>query len=124
MARSPQQHREAGLDLRMRHRVEHLDLAARTATATRPRAGPRGRVGFDDVLSGHRRRAARPHVGADGVPDGVPTCATLDDGGRPAVPLDRGPSAVVSGAATSASRRPRVWPARGLRTTLVTQGAT
>ncbi len=124
VARTPEEHRRSGLDLRTRHRVEHLDLASRTATAVDLEQGREVRIGFDQVMIATGAEPRRPDwAHGEDVPDGVFVVRNLDDGAALRERLERGPrSAVVVGGGYVGVEVAEALARRGLRTTLVTQG--
>ena len=78
VVRSPQQHRDAGIDVRMRHEVIDLDLDGRTVGVRGP-SGEVSRERYDDLLLATGAKPLAPAVpGADAA--GVYGVQTLDDG--------------------------------------------
>jgi len=81
IARTPEEHRKRGIDLRMRHEVTDLDLAERTVTARDLDTGRDSRVGFDQLMIGTGAVPVRPPIeGLEGT--GVYGVQTLADGRR------------------------------------------
>ncbi|OEV06792.1 flavoprotein oxidoreductase [Streptomyces nanshensis] len=104
IARTPEQHRERGIDLRMRTEVTELDLdRSRVRARELPPGGARGReywTDFDDLVLATGARPMRPPLpgidaegvhGVQSLEDGQALLETLtplqgtasDDGGRP-----------------------------------------
>ena len=79
VARTPEQHRANGIDLRMRSEAVALDLDRREVEVRDHSAGRTYRLGFDDLVLATGARPRRPEVpGIDA--DGVHGVQTLDDG--------------------------------------------
>lgn len=83
IARTPEEHRERGIDLRMRTEVTVLDLdGGRVRARERPEGGGRGReywTEFDDLVLATGARPVRPPLpGIDA--DGVHGVQSLEDG--------------------------------------------
>ncbi len=126
VARTAEQHRAMGVDLRMDTSAVGLDLDARTVTAFRPDGGEEA-IGFDQLVLA---TGALPRVPAwartpDGAPvPGVAPLKTLDDGARwvAAVTATRRPGrAVVVGGGYIGIETAEAFVRRGLETTLVTR---
>ena len=125
VARTAQAHRDAGVDLRMRHRVDHLDLAAGTAVARDLDAGQDVRVDFDELLLATGAEAVRPDwAGPEREADGVHLMKTLDDGAalRALLARRRPTTAIVVGGGYIGIEAAESLARLGLRTTLVSQG--
>src|SRR5688500_2173446 len=79
VARTPEKHREKGIDLRMQTEVVDIDLDGRTVTARAVESGDSEQVGFDQLLIATGAVPIRPDLpGVDA--DGVYGVQTLDDG--------------------------------------------
>jgi NADPH-dependent 2,4-dienoyl-CoA reductase/sulfur reductase-like enzyme len=124
VARSADEHRRAGIDLRMRTEAIGLDLDAGAVTVR----GPDGeqRIGFDDVLLATGAQELRPDW-ASGVP-GVLPLRTLDDGAAWRSLLEgvtgvRPRRALVVGGGYIGVEAAESFARRGLVTTLATRGA-
>ena len=79
MARTAQEHRRRGIDLRMRTEAVEIDLAGRTVLARDVEAGTDRRLGFDHLMVATGAVPVRPDVpGVDA--HGVLGVQTLDDG--------------------------------------------
>ena len=125
VARTAQEHREAGVDLRLRHRVDHLDLAAGTAVARDLDADRDVQVGFDEVLLATGAEAVRPDWASPAhEAAGVHVLKTLDDGAalRGLLARRRPTTAVVVGGGYIGVEAAESLVRLGLRTTLVSQG--
>ena len=125
MARTAQEHRDAGVDLRLRHRVDHLDLATGTAVARDLDADEDVRVRFDEVLLATGAEALRPDWATpEREADGVHVLKTLDDGAalRALLARRRPTTAVVVGGGYIGIEAAESLARLGLRTTLVSQG--
>lgn len=87
VARSPAEHRERGIDVRLGWEATSLDVAARTVTAIGP-DGSRVDEPYDELLIATGARPRTPDVpGADA--EGIVGIKTLDDGEAFAAELDR-----------------------------------
>lgn len=81
VARTAEQHRRNGIDLRIRHEAIALDVDRRTVEVCDVDAGTTSTLGFDDVVVATGAVPVRPDVpGADAA--GVIGVQTLDDGAR------------------------------------------
>src|SRR5262245_39715437 len=81
VARTAEQHRRNGIDLRMRHEATALDVDGRTVEVCDVDAGTTSTMGFDEVVIATGAVPVRPDVpGADAA--GVIGVQTLDDGAR------------------------------------------
>ncbi|WP_324651707.1 FAD-dependent oxidoreductase [Georgenia sp. H159] len=123
VARTPEQHRAAGIDLRMGTRVTAVDLDARTVTAE----GPDGveELGYDDLVIATGAAPVVPEWarGQDGTPlPGTGPVSTLDDGCRWVDRLATGADVVVAGGGYIGLEMVEAALARGHRCTLLTRG--
>ncbi len=124
VARSAEDHRRRGVDLRMRHEAVALDLDRRVADVRDHNAGRTLTLDFDEVLIATGAAPITPGWAlADGAPlPGVLPMKTLDDGhvwreiaaGRPGHALVVGGGYIGVEAAEALARR-------GIRTTLLTR---
>ena len=81
VARTPEQHRANGIDVRMLTEAVELDLSARVVVARHVETGAEQRIEFDQVLVATGARPVRPAVpGIDA--DGIYGVQTMDDGCR------------------------------------------
>ena len=81
VARTAEQHRRNGIDLRIRHEAIALDVDRRTVEVCEVDAGSTSTLGFDEVVVATGAVPVRPDVpGADAA--GVIGIQTLDDGAR------------------------------------------
>ncbi len=81
VARTAEQHRRNGIDLRLRQEVTVLDIDSQTVEARDVDAGTTSTLGFDEVVVATGAVPVRPDVpGADAA--GVIGIQTLDDGAR------------------------------------------
>jgi NADPH-dependent 2,4-dienoyl-CoA reductase/sulfur reductase-like enzyme len=88
IARSPEEHRRNGIDLRMRTEVEEIDLAGGRVTVHDRAAGRSYREGFDALVIATGAVPVRPPLpGADAA--GVFGVQTLDDGAALLADLQR-----------------------------------
>jgi NADPH-dependent 2,4-dienoyl-CoA reductase/sulfur reductase-like enzyme len=121
VARSPEAHREAGLDVRMRHEVVGIDLDGREVIAHDLASGSTVRERFDQLVYAAGAVPVTPqwaNVGAGGV-FGV---QTLDDGTKIHAWLDREPKArraVVIGGGYIGVEMAEAMVRRGLEVTLL-----
>lgn len=128
VARTAAEHRERGVDLRMRHEAIGLDLAAGTAEVRDHEGGRTVTLGFDEVLIATGAEPLLPDwARSDGAgsppPDGVLAVKTLDDGAAWRRLLDDGPeSALVVGGGYIGVEAAETFARRGVRTMLVTRG--
>jgi NADPH-dependent 2,4-dienoyl-CoA reductase/sulfur reductase-like enzyme len=80
VARTPDQHRANGIDLRMRIEVESIDLDTQTIKTRNVDTGTPGEETFDDLVIATGAEPVRPeHPGIDAI--GIFGVQTLDDGG-------------------------------------------
>jgi NADPH-dependent 2,4-dienoyl-CoA reductase/sulfur reductase-like enzyme len=79
VARTPEEHRARGIDLRMGHEAESIDLDKRRVTVRDLEAATSYDVGFDHLVIATGARPVRPDLpGAD--TEGIYGVQTLDDG--------------------------------------------
>lgn len=88
VARTPEQHRRNGIDLRMRHEAVDLDLRSRAVEVRDVEAGTTSTLGFDDVVIATGAVPVRPELPGVDAP-GVLGIQTLDDGARVLAWLER-----------------------------------
>ncbi|KQX62056.1 FAD-dependent oxidoreductase [Angustibacter sp. Root456] len=125
VARTAEQHRANGIDLRLRTEVTELDLDRREVAVRVLDSGRTERVGFDDVLLATGAAEVWPDW-ARGLP-GVHPVKTLDDGatwrsllaGRDGEPPRR---AIVVGGGFIGVEAAEAFARRGVQTLLVTRG--
>jgi NADPH-dependent 2,4-dienoyl-CoA reductase/sulfur reductase-like enzyme len=124
VARTADEHRRAGIDLRLRTEAVELDVDRGTVTVR----GPDGeeRIGYDDVLLAMGAQEVRPDW-ASGIP-GVMPLRTLDDGAAWRSLLDGVTGvvprrALVVGGGYIGVEAAESFARRGVQTTLVTRGA-
>jgi NADPH-dependent 2,4-dienoyl-CoA reductase/sulfur reductase-like enzyme len=119
VARTAEQHRANGIDLRMGAEVTAIDLASGHVEVVT--GGATSRVGFDEVLVATGAEAVVPDW-ARGVPRVLPV-KTLDDGAawRALVPDAR--TALVVGGGYIGVEMAETFARRGLETTLVNRSA-
>lgn len=124
VARTAEQHRAAGVDLLLRHRVEGIDLD-RGVVVARDLDGRRDvEIGFDDVLLATGAEPVVPAWAERAVrPPTVHVLHTLDDGAAVRALLADAPtSALVVGGGYIGVEAAESLARRGLRTTLLTRG--
>ncbi len=124
VARTADEHRAAGVDLRMRHRVDRLDLDRGVVVARDLGTGRDVEIGFDDVLLATGAEPLVPAwARADARPTGVHVLHTPDDAAALREVLADGPrSALVVGGGYIGVEAAESLARRGLRTTLLTRG--
>jgi NADPH-dependent 2,4-dienoyl-CoA reductase/sulfur reductase-like enzyme len=118
ISRSPQQHRERGIDVRMCTEVVAIDLAARTLTV-RDQDGGETREPFDQLVVATGAEPLLPDVpGAEAIEP----ARTVDAGERLRAALERGGScAVVIGAGYIGLEMAEAFAHRGLTVTMIEQ---
>ena len=118
VARTPDEHRKRGIDIRMEHLVTAIDLDRREVTARGP-DGAETRTGFDQLIIATGAVPIRPDwPGVDSR--GVHGVQTLDDGEGVQETLDRGAkNAVVIGGGYIGVEMAEAMMMRGLSVTLV-----
>ena len=125
VARSPQDHRDAGIDVRMRHEVVGIDLDARVVVAQDLASGSRVRESFDHLMYATGAVPVTPDW-AQVTGGGVFGVQTLDDGDAIHAWLDRRPTprrAVVIGGGYIGVEMAEAMVRRGLEVTLLEKSA-
>ncbi|MFC6154308.1 FAD-dependent oxidoreductase [Nocardioides yefusunii] len=122
VARTAEQHRAAGIDLRTGVRVTRLDLASHTVE-TESLDGTRGTLAFDHVMVATGAAPVTPawalHDGH--LLDGVRHAKTLDDAAAWAAALEPGQRAVVAGGGYIGVEMAEAALRRGLQVTMLTR---
>ncbi|GIF16845.1 FAD-dependent oxidoreductase [Actinoplanes teichomyceticus] len=120
LARTPEQFREQGIDVRTRHEVTGIDLAARTVTVRDLDGGRDLREDFDELVYATGATPVRPGWAATGA-GGVFGVQTLEDGSalREWLDAEQPRDAVVIGAGYIGVEMAEALINRGLRVTLV-----
>jgi NADPH-dependent 2,4-dienoyl-CoA reductase/sulfur reductase-like enzyme len=123
VARTPQRHRENGIDVRMRTEAVGLDLDRREVEAFDHGSGTAYRLGFDHLVLATGARPRRPEVpGIDA--DAVFGVQTLDDGEQVLDALEHSPRrAVVIGGGYIGIEMAEAMVNRGLAVTVATRSA-
>jgi NADPH-dependent 2,4-dienoyl-CoA reductase/sulfur reductase-like enzyme len=122
VARTPEQHRANGLDLRTGWTVTAIDVAGRTVSAT-TESGTQEHIAFDQLVIGTGAVPIRPPIPGIDLP-GVHGVQTLDDGLRVLDSMHRGPKcAVVIGAGYIGIEMAEAMKRRGLEVTVVDQAS-
>lgn len=123
VARTAEQHRANGIDLRMRTEAVGLDLGRREVEVLDHAGSTTYRLGFDHLVLATGARPRRPEVpGIDA--DGVHGVQTLDDGERVLAALEHEPRrAVVIGGGYIGVEMAEAMVNRGLDVTVVTRSA-
>jgi NADPH-dependent 2,4-dienoyl-CoA reductase/sulfur reductase-like enzyme len=123
IARTPEQHRANGIDLRMRHLVEGIDRGAGEVSVHDLEGGRALRVGFDQLVIATGARPVRPDL--PGVTAaGVLGVQNLEDGAAIRAELERGARrAVVVGAGYIGIEMAEAMVRRGLQVVTVLEGA-
>ena len=121
VARTAEQHRANGIDLRMRTEAVGLDLDRREVEVRDHAGGSTYRLGFDHLVLATGARPRRPDVaGIDA--DGVFGVQTLDDGERVLAALEHEPRrAVVVGGGYIGIEMAEAMVNRGLEVTVLTR---
>ncbi|HEX5532657.1 MAG TPA: FAD-dependent oxidoreductase [Actinomycetales bacterium] len=121
VARTADEHRSMGVDLRMHHQVMALDLASSKVEVRDLQESRTYTVGFDDLMLATGAEPVLPEW-ARGVPDALPV-KTLDDGYAWHALLDGKPrSALVVGGGYIGVEAAETFARLGIATTLVTRG--
>jgi NADPH-dependent 2,4-dienoyl-CoA reductase/sulfur reductase-like enzyme len=122
VARTPEQHRANGLDMRMGWTATAIDATGRTVRATTP-TGEHETLAFDHLVIGTGAVPIRPPIPGIDLP-GVHGVQTLDDGLRVLDSMHRDPRrAVVIGAGYIGVEMAEAMKRRGLEVTVVDQAA-
>ncbi|MFF5444143.1 FAD-dependent oxidoreductase [Streptomyces sp. NPDC012888] len=124
VARTPEEHRARGIDLRMRTEVTALDLAGQRVRARDLETGTESWTGFDHLVLATGARPVRPKLPGIGA-RGVHGVQTLDDGRRLMDTLERveGRRAVVVGAGYIGVEMAEALKLRGFEVTVLHRGA-
>lgn len=123
IARSPEQHRERAIDLRMRTEVVRLDVPGRRVLARDLAAGEEYWTSYDKLVIATGARPVRPPLPGIDAP-GVHGVQTLDDGQALLDTLTRTPGrrAVVIGAGYIGVEMAEALVGRGYEVTVVSRG--
>lgn len=126
VARTPKEHRERGVDLRMEHEVTALDLDRGRVEIRDRVAGTTSWLGFDELLLATGAEAVLPdwtRAASGELQAGVLPVKTLDDGARWRALLgDRPGCAVVVGGGYIGIEVAETFARRGITTLLATRG--
>ncbi|MET9365524.1 FAD-dependent oxidoreductase [Streptomyces sp. NPDC006632] len=124
IARTPEEHRERGIDLRMRTEVTELDVQGRRVRARDLASGAEEWTSYDKLVIATGARPVRPDLPGIDAP-GVHGVQTIDDGRAllESVEEARGRRAVVVGGGYIGIEMAEALLARGFEVTLVTRGA-
>ena len=121
VARTPEEHRANGIDLRMRHEAIGLDLDRRELEVRDHGTSTTYRIGFDQVVIATGARPRRPDIPGVTAP-GVHGVQTLDDGEALLDTLEHSPRrAVVVGGGYIGIEMAEAMVNRGLEVTVVTR---
>ncbi|MET9623482.1 FAD-dependent oxidoreductase [Streptomyces sp. NPDC006464] len=123
IARSPEEHRARGIDLRMRTEVTEIDVPGQRVRARDVESGAETWTGFDKLVIATGARPLRPQLpGIDAT--GVHGVQTLDDGQALLDSLDRseGRRAVVVGAGYIGVEMAEALLNRGYEVTVLNRG--
>src|SRR4051794_23639180 len=124
IARTPEAHRQAGIDVRMRHEVVGIDLDRREVIAHDLAGGGEVREGFDELMYATGAVPVTPEW-ARVRGDGIFGVQTLDDGAAIHAWLEGDPKperAVVIGGGYIGVEMAEAMVRRGLEVTLVEKG--
>jgi NADPH-dependent 2,4-dienoyl-CoA reductase/sulfur reductase-like enzyme len=122
VARTPEEHHKRGIDLRMRHEVTAIDVAARQVTVDDLERASSYTLDFDELVVATGAVPVRPNLpGVDA--DGIFGVQTLDDGDAliEALRRDRPGEAVVVGAGYIGIEMAEAMVRHGLSVTVVDQ---
>jgi NADPH-dependent 2,4-dienoyl-CoA reductase/sulfur reductase-like enzyme len=123
VARTPEQHRTNGIDLRMLSEATELDLDRREVEVRDHAGGSTYRLGFDHLVLATGARPRRPDLPGVDAP-GIHGVQTLDDGERLLESLERQPQrAVVVGGGYIGIEMAEAMVNRGLEVTVLTRSA-
>ncbi|MDV9176440.1 FAD-dependent oxidoreductase [Streptomyces sp. W16] len=123
IARTPQEHRERDIDLRMRTEVVELDVAGGRVRARDVDSGAESWTSYDKLVIGTGARPIRPDMPGVDAP-GVHGVQTLDDGQAllDSLARTRGRRAVVVGAGYIGVEMAEAFVNRGYDVTVVNRG--
>ncbi|MFJ1621576.1 FAD-dependent oxidoreductase [Streptomyces sp. NPDC088190] len=124
VARTPQEHRARGIDLRTRTEVTEIDVAGQRVRALDRETGETYWTGFDKLVIATGARPVRPALPGMDAP-GVHGVQTLDDGQALLETLDRAPGArraVVIGAGYIGVEMAEALLKRGFEVTVLNRG--
>ncbi|MFD9470350.1 FAD-dependent oxidoreductase [Streptomyces goshikiensis] len=124
IARTPDEHRARGIDLRTRTEVVELDVAGQRVRARDLGSGAESWTGYDRLVLATGARPVRPRLPGIGA-HGVHGVQTLDDGRRLMDTLERGEirRAVVVGAGYIGVEMAEALVSRGYEVTVLHRGA-
>ncbi|MFD8062829.1 FAD-dependent oxidoreductase [Streptomyces cyaneofuscatus] len=123
IARTPEEHRERDIDLRMRTEVTEIDVAGQRVRALDRESGDTYWTGFDKLVIATGARPVRPELPGIDAP-GVHGVQTLDDGQALLDSLDHatGRRAVVVGAGYIGVEMAEAMLKRGFEVTVLNRG--
>ncbi|MFI9565064.1 FAD-dependent oxidoreductase [Streptomyces rishiriensis] len=124
VARTPQEHRARGIDLRLRTEVVEIDVGGRRVRAREVESGAESWTSYDKLVIATGARPIRPDMpGADAA--GVHGVQTLDDGQAllDSLARARGERAVVVGAGYIGVEMAEALIKRGYEVTVVNRGS-
>ncbi|WP_018564420.1 FAD-dependent oxidoreductase [Streptomyces sp. PsTaAH-124] len=124
IARTPEEHRARGIDLRMRTEVTEIDVAGRRVRARDAGSGAESWTSYDKLVVATGARPVRPELPGIDAP-GVYGVQTLDDGEEllGGLARTRGRRAVVVGAGYIGVEMAEALIKRGYEVTVVNRGA-
>ncbi|MFK0105854.1 FAD-dependent oxidoreductase [Streptomyces sp. NPDC091217] len=124
VARSPEEHRARGIDLRMRTEVTEIDVAGKRVRARDVDSGAESWTSYDKLVVGTGARPIRPDMPGAATP-GVHGVQTLDDGQAllDTLARTRGRRAVVVGAGYIGVEMAEAMINRGYEVTVVNRGS-
>ncbi|MET9146889.1 FAD-dependent oxidoreductase [Streptomyces sp. NPDC058319] len=124
IARTPEEHRARGIDLRMRTEVTEIDAAGRRVRARDAVSGAESWTSYDKLVVATGARPVRPELPGIDAP-GVYGVQTLDDGEEllDGLARTRGRRAVVVGAGYIGVEMAEALIKRGYEVTVVNRGA-